>query len=180
MRDEYVLAVPTDSRRWLAIAWLWLGIMALLGSGVFSVLLVLSRTPYLQDVFPWIDFFRTALVVHVDLSVLVWFLAFGGVLWSLNSTPRFMLLGWSAPIEREHGEKEREIFSVKEFVEMFDVKDLNKTNPVFDDKKLEWFNKQYIIALSSDEFKTRFITWAESYNSDHENIETVLANNLNN
>ena len=96
MRDEYVLAVPPDSRRWLAIAWLWLGIMALLGSGVFSVLLVLSRTPYIQDVFPWIDFFRTALVVHVDLSVLVWFLAFGGVLWSLNSTPRFMLLGWSA------------------------------------------------------------------------------------
>ena len=96
MHNEYVLAVPTDSRRWLAIAWLWLGIMALLGSGVFSVLLVLSRTPYIQDVFPWIDFFRTALVVHVDLSVLVWFLAFGGVLWSLNSTPRFMLLGWSA------------------------------------------------------------------------------------
>ena len=96
MHDEYVLAVPSDSRRWLAIAWLWLGIMALLGSGVFSVLLVLSRTPYIQDVFPWIDFFRTALVVHVDLSVLVWFLAFGGVLWSLNSTPRFMLLGWSA------------------------------------------------------------------------------------
>ena len=96
MRDEYVLAVPRDSRRWLAIAWLWLGIMALLGSGVFSVLLVLSRTPYIQDVFPWIDFFRTALVVHVDLSVLVWFLSFGGVLWSLNSTPRFMLLGWSA------------------------------------------------------------------------------------
>lgn len=96
MHDEYVLAVPPDSRRRLAIAWLWLGIMALLGSGVFSVLLVLSRTPYIQDVFPWIDFFRTALVVHVDLSVLVWFLAFGGVLWSLNSTPRFMLLGWSA------------------------------------------------------------------------------------
>jgi len=96
MHDEYVLAVPPDSRRWLAIAWLWLGIMALLGSGVFSVLLVLSRTPYIQDVFPWIDFFRTALVVHVDLSVLVWFLAFGGVLWSLNSTPRFMVLGWSA------------------------------------------------------------------------------------
>ena len=96
MRDEYVLVVPTDSRRWLAIGWLWLGIMALLGSGVFSVLLVLSRTPYIQDVFPWIDFFRTALVVHVDLSVLVWFLAFGGVLWSLNSTPRFMPLGWSA------------------------------------------------------------------------------------
>jgi len=96
MHEEYVLVVPTDTRRQLGVGWLWLGIMALLGSGVFSVLLVLSRTPYIQDVIPWIDFFHTALVVHVDLSVLVWFLAFGGVLWSLNSTPRFMYLGWSA------------------------------------------------------------------------------------
>jgi hypothetical protein len=96
MNEEYVLAIPTGSRRQLGVGWLWLGIMALLGSGLFSLLLVLSRTPYIQDVIPWIDFFRTALVVHVDLSVLVWFLAFGGVLWSLNSTPRFMFLGWSA------------------------------------------------------------------------------------
>jgi len=96
MHEEYVLAIPSGSRRQLGVGWLWLGIMALLGSGLFSLLLVLSRTPYIQDVIPWIDFFHTALVVHVDLSVLVWFLAFGGVLWSLNSTPRFMFLGWSA------------------------------------------------------------------------------------
>jgi len=96
MREGYVFAIPAGSRRQLGIGWLWLGIMALLGSGLFSLLLVLSRTPYIQDVIPWIDFFHTALVVHVDLSVLVWFLAFGGLLWTLNSTPRLMLLGWSA------------------------------------------------------------------------------------
>ena len=96
MHDEYVLTVPPGNRRQLSRGWLWLGIMALLGSGLFSLLLVLSRTPYVQDVIPWIDFFHTALVVHVDLSVLVWFLAFGGVLWSLNSTTRFMFLGWMA------------------------------------------------------------------------------------
>jgi hypothetical protein len=96
MHEEYVLDVPPGNRRQLGRAWLWLGIMALLGSGLFSLLLVLSRTPYLQEVIPWIDFFRTALVVHVDLSVLVWFLAFGGVLWTLNSTPRFLFLGWTA------------------------------------------------------------------------------------
>jgi len=92
----YVSPVPTDGRRSLASAWLWLGLMALLGSGIFSVLLVLSRTPYVQNFFPWIDFFHTALVVHVDLSVLVWFLAFAGILWSLNSTVRFLRLGWLA------------------------------------------------------------------------------------
>jgi hypothetical protein len=96
MYEEYVFDVPPGHRRQLCRAWLWLGIMALLGSGVFSLLLVLSRTPYIQNVIPWIDFFHTALVVHVDLSVLVWFLAFGGVLWTMNSTPRFMPLGWAA------------------------------------------------------------------------------------
>jgi hypothetical protein len=32
----------------------------------------------------------------VDLSVLVWFLAFAGLLWSLNSTRRWLVLGWVA------------------------------------------------------------------------------------
>ena len=67
MREEFVLPVPRDNRRALANAWLWLGLLALSASGVFSVLLVLSRTPYIQDVIPWIDFFHTALGVHVDL-----------------------------------------------------------------------------------------------------------------
>lgn len=92
-RMEFSLPTPDDGRRQLAAGWLLLGVAALLVSGVFSVLLVLSRAPYVQNVFPWVDFFHTALVVHVDLSVLVWFLAFGGVLWSLNSTPRFLGVG---------------------------------------------------------------------------------------
>lgn len=96
MSQEYLLPIPDNGRRRLSIAWLWLGLAALLASGLFAVLLVLSRTPYTQDIFPWVNFFRTALVVHVDLSVLVWFLAMAGVLWSLNSTKRFLPLGWAA------------------------------------------------------------------------------------
>jgi cytochrome c oxidase subunit 1 len=67
-----------------------------MGAGVFSLLLVLSRTPYVSDVIPFIDFFHSALVVHVDLSVLVWSLAFGGVLWSLNQRPGQTWLAWTA------------------------------------------------------------------------------------
>lgn len=93
---HYVLPVPLDRRAALARGWLWLGVAALLGSGLFSLLLVLARAPYTQAIFPWTDFFHTALVVHVDLSVLVWFVAFGGVLWSLNSTPRWLALGRAA------------------------------------------------------------------------------------
>ncbi len=93
---EYAIPVPTDDRRRLATGWLTLGIAALVGAGLYSVLLVLARAPFAQRLFAQTDFFRTALVVHVDLSVLVWFLAFGGVLWTLNSTPRRLGLGWAA------------------------------------------------------------------------------------
>lgn len=93
---DFDLPVPLDARRPLAIAWLGLGMMALLAAGVFSVLLVLSRTPQLQTLFPVADFFRVALVVHVDLSVLVWFLAFGGALWTLSGTPRHHSMAWFA------------------------------------------------------------------------------------
>jgi hypothetical protein len=91
---HYALPVPADSRRALAAGWLWLALGALLASGVFAVLLVLSRAPYVKDVFPLVDFFRVALVVHVDLSVLVWFAAFAGLLWTLNGAPRLLWLGW--------------------------------------------------------------------------------------
>lgn len=90
---DYVLPVPLDRRRALARGWLLLGLLALLGSGFFSLSLVLARAPYTQAIFPWTDFFHTALVIHVDLSVPVWFIAFGGVLWSLNSTPQWMAIG---------------------------------------------------------------------------------------
>ncbi len=93
---DYALSVPDRARRALARAWLWLGLLALIGSGVFSVLLVLSRTPFLQNLFPVADFFHVALVAHVDLSVLVWFVAIAGMLWSINSSSRAMLWGWVA------------------------------------------------------------------------------------
>ncbi|MDH4190405.1 MAG: cbb3-type cytochrome c oxidase subunit I [Betaproteobacteria bacterium] len=93
---RYVLPVPVDARRSLAAGWLVLALVSLAASGVLSVLLVLSRTPGVKDIFPLVDFFYVALVAHVDLSVLLWFLAFAGVLWSINSTPRAIALGWSA------------------------------------------------------------------------------------
>ena len=94
--QAYNLEVPGNSQRLLALGRLWLCVLALLGAGVFSLLLVLSRTPYLSDYIPWIDFFHSALVVHVDLSVLVWSLSFGGILWSLNQREGRSWLAWSS------------------------------------------------------------------------------------
>jgi len=93
---RFTLAVPRDARARLAQGWLALGVAALAMSGVLAILLVLSRTPGLARLFPVADFFHMALVAHVDLSVLVWFLAFAGTLWSLNSTPRMLTVGWAA------------------------------------------------------------------------------------
>ncbi len=78
----------------LARAWLWLGLLALIGSGLLAILLVLSRTPGIQDVFPLKDMFRAALVVHVDLSVAVWFMAFAAVIWSALGRDGFAWMGW--------------------------------------------------------------------------------------
>lgn len=77
----------TDSSLNFPLAWLVLGIFALLAAGLFSLLLVLSRTPMIQAYIPIIDFFHVALVIHVNLSVLIWFLSFAATLWSLNSRP---------------------------------------------------------------------------------------------
>lgn len=92
---DYSLPIPDDARRRLSRGWLALGLAALIGSGLYSILLVLARAPFAQRLLPSTDFFHTALVVHVDLSVLVWFIAFGGLLWSLNSTARWLRLGWA-------------------------------------------------------------------------------------
>ncbi len=93
---SYTLAVPEGETRRVARGWLYLAVGSLVLSGLFAVLIVLSRVPYISDVFPWVDFFHIALVVHVDLSVLVWFLAFAGILWSLNPHPKALPLAWSA------------------------------------------------------------------------------------
>ncbi len=94
--QHYRLDVASDETALLAKGWLGLGVGALVASGVFSLLLVLSRTPGINKLFPAAEFFRVALVVHVDLSVLVWFAAFAGVFWSLAGTRRSLLMGWLA------------------------------------------------------------------------------------
>lgn len=94
--NAFAIPVPLDARRALARGWLWLGLLALMGSGIFSVLLVLARTPGVNQLFPGADFFRIALVVHVDLSVLVWFIAIAGLLWTINGARAGLAWGWVA------------------------------------------------------------------------------------
>ena len=80
---QYALPINSDQALRTSRAWLLLGLASLVGAGVFSLLLVLARTPGIQELIPLVDFFRVALVVHVNLSVLIWMLSMAGMLWSL-------------------------------------------------------------------------------------------------
>ncbi len=80
------LQVQSEAARRNTSAWLILSLVSLVAAGVYSILLVLARTPVVQEMIPLIDFFRVALVVHVTLSVLIWLLAMSAVLWSLSAT----------------------------------------------------------------------------------------------
>lgn len=96
MNESYSIEVVDDAlARRVATGWLSLAVGSLVIGGLFVVLIVLSRTPGIQEIIPWVDFFKTALVVHVDMTVLVWFLAFAGVFWSLNSDSLCVPCAWT-------------------------------------------------------------------------------------
>jgi glutamyl-tRNA synthetase len=87
-----------------------------------------------------------------------------------------MLLGWSSPEERRHGEAEREIFSLEEFVQLFDLDRVHKTALVsFDREKLIWFNKQYIKSTDISELKNYFISWMEKNHSESNIYNFILS-----
>ena len=58
------------------------------------------------------------------------------------------LLGWSHP-------EEKEIFSLDEFIEYFDLKDLHTVGPIFDETKLRWMNGEYIRKMNVTELSER-------------------------
>jgi cytochrome c oxidase subunit 1 len=66
--------------------WLLLAIGALTLAGLFSLPAVILRGPFFADILPVEHIFTVSLVLHVDLSVLVWMLAMVSLLWSYLAT----------------------------------------------------------------------------------------------
>jgi len=61
--------------------WLTLSIISLGAGGAFAFLLGMSRAPVISNYFPT-DYFRRALIGHVDLAILCWLLLSATVIWS--------------------------------------------------------------------------------------------------
>jgi glutamyl-tRNA synthetase len=76
------------------------------------------------------------------------------------------LLGWSHP-------EEKEIFSMAEMIETFDLKDVGTVAPIFDLQKLTWMNGEYIRQTQNSKLKTQIY---EFYDKDKEILE-FLTNN---
>lgn len=80
--------------------WAFLALASLGISGVFALLLAMSRIPGAETVVAWpIGFFAKGLVIHVIFSLVVWFLGVFALLASMatyelsNGTPRLAGLG---------------------------------------------------------------------------------------
>ena len=68
---NYALSLPDFAFHKIAKKWLLLGVIALALAGLFAGLLVHGQRTHNDALF------YTSLIIHVDLSVLVWFLAMG-------------------------------------------------------------------------------------------------------
>lgn len=69
------------------------------------------------------------------------------------------LMGWSHP-------EGREIFTLEEYVEVFDLKDVQTTAPVFDPVKLEWMNGEYIRKLKVESLRLKVVAFYKNQGKD--------------
>lgn len=63
------------------VAWSGLALFALFLGNVMAIVLVMSRTPFVQDLLPDWNLFPYALVYHVDFSIVVWALCSAALVW---------------------------------------------------------------------------------------------------
>ncbi len=78
------------------------------------------------------------------------------------------LMGWSHP-------EEKEIFSLDEYIQVFELSDIKPAGPIFDRDKLTWMNGEYIRLLSDAELKRKLFVFDTSLQSlDGEILDAFL------
>jgi hypothetical protein len=63
--------------RFITLSWIKLGVAALALSGLLAIILVVARSPKIHELLPHVDLFKSALTIHVNLSVLIWLVCGG-------------------------------------------------------------------------------------------------------
>lgn len=99
---EHTSAADMTTER-LTYGWLLLAVLSLVFAGIFALLVALARTPVIEGYLPLgRNYIYIALVGHVILAVVIWFLAFQGFLWlrasshELGAPVYSPTLGWLA------------------------------------------------------------------------------------
>ena len=78
------------------------------------------------------------------------------------------LLGWSP-------EEDREIYSLKELVEVFDYRHISKAPSVFDYTKLKWMNGEYIKAMDFDTFYEMALPYLQQAVTKNYDLKKIAA-----
>ncbi|MDR1528026.1 MAG: glutamate--tRNA ligase [Puniceicoccales bacterium] len=81
------------------------------------------------------------------------------------------LLGWSP-------KEDREILPLDEIVRLFDIRDVNRNNARFDEKKMSFFNAEYLRALPFDDFYGRALAVLKSSHLAIEEFDTHYARDV--
>ena len=74
------------------------------------------------------------------------------------------LMGWSHP-------EEKEIFDHEEFINEFTLERVRAVGPVFDVKKLEWMNGQYIMRMTNNKLQKTILEFYKDKNLDEHIVE---------
>ncbi|MBI5123113.1 glutamate--tRNA ligase [Candidatus Roizmanbacteria bacterium] len=77
------------------------------------------------------------------------------------------LMGWSHP-------EGKEIFSLEEYIQVFDIKDIQKTAPVFDPVKLEWMNGTYIRNMKQETLNEKILEFYQDKNLDRDLVKKTV------
>lgn len=83
------------------------------------------------------------------------------------------LLGWSPKTNNE-------FLTLDDFIKQFNVKGINKSPTIFDEKKLKWINGKYIRNLSIDNFKKVAYKFSNIENTFLDKYWDLLAKSLQN
>src|SRR5277367_1496838 len=82
------------------------------------------------------------------------------------------LLGWTP----KAAEKDREIFTSEELIQLFSLDGISKSNAVFDNDRLAWFNTEYIRAYSSEKLLPLIEDeWAKAGFEPNRTTEEILS-----